>query len=170
MGLIAHFSSPFSSNVGVCGPRQVTLPITITEALKWLSSQPLFLVITVYIPLPPPPPPGICIPASTSPKTTGHDTSLTNNYSIICRAVLLQCRFKKISDRVENATVTKQLCLQSCNCSKQFQGLHSLQSCLFNAVSRAPQSAELFVQCSFKGSTVCRAVFVQCSFKGPTKC
>ena len=39
---------------------------------------------------------------------------------------------------MENATVTKQLCLQSCVCSKQFQGLHSLQSCVCSMQFQGP--------------------------------
>ena len=34
----AHFGSPFSSKVVVCGHCLVTLSLTINETLKWLSS------------------------------------------------------------------------------------------------------------------------------------
>ena len=38
-----RFGSPFSSKVVVCGPRLVTLSLTIYETLKWLSSLPILM-------------------------------------------------------------------------------------------------------------------------------
>ena len=36
-----RFGSPFSSNIVVCGPCFMTLSLTFSETLKWLSSLPV---------------------------------------------------------------------------------------------------------------------------------
>ena len=43
MGLIPRFGSPFPYKVVVCGPCFVTLPFTINETFKWLSSLPMLM-------------------------------------------------------------------------------------------------------------------------------
>ena len=73
------FNSPFSSKVVVCGHCPVTLPLTINETLKWLSSLPVaggddVTLSGVSVPpfpgsqSPPPPPP------SNIPESQFHPT------------------------------------------------------------------------------------------------
>ena len=43
VGSIPLFGSIFSSKVEICGHRLVTLPLTINETFKWLSSLPILV-------------------------------------------------------------------------------------------------------------------------------
>ena len=79
-----HFTSSLSSTVVVFMDTAFeTLPLTMNETLKWLTSQPILMQesfrwwwgsvrYSLHLPPPPPPPPGISVPTNTSLETIWH--------------------------------------------------------------------------------------------------